>query len=152
MESHLAVSIPLDPIGDKKWAAAVDIIRNYRDSGGSTSTSKTIDGSRPSTGSPDRPSSSDGYASASAAADQGGFLRSLLRRPAVASQLDAMLRALGSGSGAAALSSPLLMSAADLPLAWLCDNDATPRLLFKIVDAAWPPDAPDQLRGVIGVA
>ena len=127
VEAHLAAGIPLGPAGDARLAKVLDAIAHYREKAAATS-----------------PPSQPGFAGII----RGGSLMRLFRdRPMEAVALDMLLNT-ALGGGAASSSGG---DSAAAPLAWLCDEEETPVMMLRIVDAVWPPHSPDEVRARMNV-
>ena len=141
--SHLAAGLPTGPMGDAQWAKATEIIAQFR---GKLSlhanTGHGVSGDNDATQS---------------------HLKLIRVRPAEATALDMVLSMLLGRSANTAAVTEASMShgtagahahgdaarpSPPSPLAWLCDENETQNLFFRIVDTVWPPHSPDVVGAV----
>ena len=121
IDAHLAASICADPAGDAKLARIHETLDGYRQKAKASS--------------------------ASLSGSDVGLLSHFKDKPVEAGALDMLLcMALNRTSAAAVTVGPgHEAEVAAAPLAWLCDEEETPKVALRIVDTVWPPDSTDQV-------
>ena len=119
IDAHLAASIGADPAGDTKLAKIHETLAGYRQKAKASSA-----------------------ALSTASGSEVGLLSYFKKKPVEAVALDMLLcMALNRTSTAVGPGHEVAVA----PLAWLCDEEETPKVVLRIVDTVWPPDSPDQV-------